>query len=104
MILPMQSADSVQVTLRFFDALRRLKALRVIRGKKSFTDRYGINRWNLNSLEKSPERDLLQLSWLTFLVRDYGVSADWLLTGSGSFLSSGSEPSGEPKPANDLQG
>lgn len=82
----MQSVESVKVACRFFLALRLLKEQRVIRGKKTFTDRYGINRWNMNSCEKDPSRDLFQLSWLTYLVRDYGVSARWLLLGEGAFL------------------
>ena len=48
----MQSVESVKVACRFFLALRLLKEQRVIRGKKTFTDRYGINRWNMNSCEK----------------------------------------------------
>ena len=77
----MQSVESVKVACRFFLALRLLKEQRVIRGKKTFTDRYGINRWNMNSCEKDPSRDLFQLSCLTYLVRDYVVSARWLLLG-----------------------
>jgi hypothetical protein len=79
----MQSNDSVRVVCRFFVALQLLKEFRVIRGKKSFTDRYGINRWNMNTCEREPSRDLFQVSWLSYLVRDYGVSPLWLLTGDG---------------------
>ena len=82
----MQSVESVKVACRFFLALRLLKEQRVIRGKKTFTDRYGINRWNMNSCEKDPSRDLFQLSWLTYLVRDYGVSARWLILGEDALL------------------
>jgi hypothetical protein len=58
----------------------------MIGGKKTFTDRYGINRWNLNTLQKEPQRDIFQAAWLAYLVRDYGVSAHWLLTGEGQPL------------------
>lgn len=81
----MNTPESQEVVRRFFEALYRLKADRRIRGKQTFTSRYGINRWNLNSLEKDVSRDIFQPSWLSFLVRDYGVSADWLLTGAGDF-------------------
>ena len=81
----MQNNDSQTVVKRFFIAIYQLKADKIIRGKQTFTRKYGINRWNLNTLEKEPERDIFQVAWLTYLVRDYGVSARWLLTGDGEF-------------------
>lgn len=81
----MQNADSQAVVRRFFDALRRLKDDRRIRGKQTFTRMYGIDRWNLNKLEKEPDRDIFQVAWLTHLVRDFDVSPMWLLTGFGDF-------------------
>ena len=79
----MQTSDSQQIVMRFFAALQRLKDDRRIRGKQTFTRRYGINRWNLNTLEKDMSRDIFQVSWLAYLVKDYGISAKWLLTGEG---------------------
>lgn len=79
----MQTEESQKVIRRFFEALYLLKDRKLIRGKQTFTNRYKINRWNLNTLEKEPERDMFQTAWLTYLVRDYGVSAVWLLTGEG---------------------
>lgn len=81
----MQNNDSQKVVARFFESIYRLKADKVIRGKQTFTRKYGINRWNFNTLEKEPERDIFQAAWLTYLVRDYNVSARWLLTGEGEF-------------------
>lgn len=82
---------------RFFSALDELRSRRLIRGKKTFCDRYGINRWNMNELQRDNTRTgLFHAEWLTFLARDYGVSADWLLTGSG-------EPLPKKKTANMLQ-
>jgi hypothetical protein len=79
----MQTTDSQKVISRFFQALYYLKSERVIRGKQTFTSRYGINRWNMNTLEKDLARDIFQTAWLTYLVNDYGISAEWLLTGKG---------------------
>jgi hypothetical protein len=81
----MQTKDSQLIVSRFFEALNRLKDEHRIRGKKTFTDRYGINRWNLNSLEKDMGRDIFQPAWLAYLVRDYDVSPKWLLLGEGDF-------------------
>lgn len=83
----MQTEDSQKIVGRFFEALYRLKDLGIIRGKKTFTERYGVNRWNLISLEKDHSRDIFQPAWLTYLVTGYGVSAEWLLTGQGDMLS-----------------
>ena len=78
--------ETINLVARFFDAIYQLIERRVIRGKKTFCDRYGINRWNFNTCEKTPESGMFKLSWLTYLVRDYGVSADWLLVGRGVAL------------------
>ena len=69
----MNTPESQEVVRCFFEALYRLKADRRIRGKQTFTPR------------KNVSRDIFQPAWLSFLVRDYGVSADWLLTGRGDF-------------------
>lgn len=85
----MQTEQSQTIVRRFFEAVHRLKADKVIRGKQTFTDRYGINRWNLNTLEKDVSRDIFQVAWLGFLVSDYKVSPYWLLVGEGAFYQDG---------------
>jgi hypothetical protein len=82
----MQTEHSQIIVKRFFEALQILKEKKIIRGKQTFTARYGINRWNMNTLEKEPERDIFQVAWLTYLVEDYNVSPTWLLTGKGEFF------------------
>lgn len=82
----MQTEDSQKVIKRFFEALELLKQKKIIRGKQTFTKRYGINRWNMNTLQKNTESDMFQTAWLTYLVRDYNISATWLLTGVGKPL------------------
>lgn len=82
----MQTEDSQKIVGRFFEALYRLKELGIIRGKKTFTEKHGVNRWNLITLEKDHSRDIFQPAWLAYLVDDYGVSSEWLLTGHGDFI------------------
>lgn len=82
----MQSATSQAVIRRFFVAVRTLIEQKRLRGIQTFTRRYGINRRNFLTLEKQPERDMFQLEWFTALVRDWGVSARWLLTGDGEMF------------------
>lgn len=81
----MNTPDSQIIVRRFFDALARLKADRVIRGKQTFTRRYGINRWNMNTLDKQPVSDIFQPAWLAYLADDYKVSPQWLIQGQGEF-------------------
>ena len=83
----MQTPDSQKVISRFFQALYYLKAQHIIRGKQTFTSKFEINRWNLNSLEKDMSRDIFQPAWLAYLVEEYNVSAEWLLTGRGDIMS-----------------
>jgi hypothetical protein len=79
----MTQQEHVLIVGRFFEALAWLEETRQIRGLKTFTDRYGINRRSLRRVQGSPETRSLKAAWLSFLVRDYGISAAWLLTGEG---------------------
>lgn len=90
----MQDIKSQEVTVRFFRAIEQLKFDKRIRGKQTLCRLYGINRRHLWILEHNPASDIMKLSWLTILVVDYGISADWLLTGRGSIyeLSSSLKP------------
>lgn len=83
--------DNVDIVVRFFEALERLITDGCIRGVKTFTDRYGINRWNLISLRDTAEEShgRFRSSWLQYLVRDFHVSPYWLLLGEGDFYSAG---------------
>lgn len=83
----MQTEDSQKIIKRFFEAVYHLKSLHIIRGKQTFTNRFGINRWNFNSLERDMSRDIFQTAWLAYLVDEYDVSAEWLLTGRGEIMS-----------------
>jgi hypothetical protein len=91
----MNTPDSVQVVSRFFEAIDTLKRDRVIRGLKTFSHRYGINDRNIWLQRREPERNIFQPSWLSYLVRDYAVSAEWLLLGEGDFYDAARKPAAD---------
>ena len=79
----MIDTNTVKIVMRFYEALDVLIANKKIRGVKTFTDKYEISRWNLNTVRKTPESGMFKLAWLSFLIVDFGVSAEWLMTGEG---------------------
>ena len=83
----MNNPESIEIIDRFFEALDFLIANKQIRGIKTFTERYGINRWNFNTVRKERHRDIFQLSWLSYMINDFGISAEWLMSGKGGMLS-----------------
>ena len=82
----MQTEDTQRIIKRFFQTLDFLKEAKVIRGRQTFTRMHGINRRNMNTAEKNPASDMFQTAWLTYLVEDFGISANWLLTGKGNMF------------------
>jgi hypothetical protein len=81
------SREGIEVTNRFFEAIDMLKAQKTIRGLQTFTTKYELNRWNVNTVKWNPEKSILKPEWMVYLVRDYNISADWLLTGRGGIFS-----------------
>ena len=79
------SQEGVAITKRFFLAIDRLKEEKKIRGLQTFTREYDINYWNINTVKKQPERSVLKPEWLYYLVKNYNVSSEWLITGRGDF-------------------
>lgn len=85
-----RNTDTIVIVERFFAAVDRLKADKVIRGTKTITNRYGMSRWNLLTIKRDMSLSgQFRPAWLMYLVRDYGVSAHWLLTGKGEFYQQG---------------
>ena len=80
------SDDGVAITKRFFEAIDALIASKRIRGIKTFTDEYGINRWNLIHVKDVPEKAVLKPELIAILVKDFNVSAEWLLVGRGQMF------------------
>ena len=75
------SPEGIAITKRFFEALDMLKAQKGIRGLLTFTKAHDINYWNINTVRSQPEASVLKPEWIVYLIRDYNISADWILLG-----------------------
>lgn len=85
------SEEGVAITNRFFMAIDMLSEARYLRGLQTFTNRYGLNRRNIMHIKDVPEKAVLKPELLVPLVRDYNVSAEWLLTGEGAVFKDGTD-------------
>lgn len=68
---------------RFYSALDAIIAKKDIRGVATYCRLNEIDRRNFIAQRKDPERGWFQLSWLQPMVKEYGINAEWLLTGMG---------------------
>lgn len=79
----MTQQEHIEIVGRFFEALEWLKETRRIRGLQTFARTCGVDRRSLRRLMADPEKYGLKVGWVVHLVRDYGINAQWLLTGEG---------------------
>lgn len=75
----MQAASDI--TLRFIEAFRASTTQRG--AANQFCTRNGIDRGVLYRLIREPEKHNLSAYWVACLVKDFGISADWVLLGKG---------------------
>ena len=77
---------SKQIMERFYSALDAIIESKKIRGVNTYCRLYEIDRRNFIAQRKDLDRGWFQVSWLQPMVREYGVSARWLLTGAGKMF------------------
>ncbi|HBG40211.1 MAG TPA: hypothetical protein DDW85_02205 [Porphyromonadaceae bacterium] len=73
---------------RFYSALDAIIAKKDIRGVATYCRLYDIDRRNFVAQRKDLDRGWFQISWLQPMVLDFGVNAEWLLTGRGRMFKS----------------
>lgn len=77
------SPTGVDITKRFFFALDYLKETKEIRGSKTFTNLYDIDRRNFLFVKKNPNTSVLKPEWIHYLAKEYNISLEWLFFGIG---------------------
>lgn len=73
------------ITDRFFEAFDDLVFTKKLSGRK-FCAAMDIDRRNFYKKAKDHSLGYLNPDWLAYLVKEYGVSARWLLTGDGGMF------------------
>lgn len=80
------------IQARFFEALRYLLSTGEIKSLSAFCRTYNLHRPKYQNLKTAaPEKPgngylLIDLDSLTYLARDFGVSSEWLLLGTGPMM------------------
>lgn len=78
--------ETKQIMVRFYSALDALIERKELKGVNTYCRLYNIDRRNLLAQKKDLDRVILQISWMQPIVKDFGVSGDWLLTGRGTMF------------------
>ncbi|MDR0864970.1 MAG: Bro-N domain-containing protein [Candidatus Symbiothrix sp.] len=75
--------SNAKIAERFFMVVDMLVAVKTIRGKQTFTTKYQINNRNFGRSREFPESKIFQPVWISYLMEDYGISGEWIMTGKG---------------------
>lgn len=88
--------EALEIQRRFFMALDLAISLGKVGSLSSFCGDHGLNRTKYSrirsTLDKPMEERLykvIDIDALSSICRDFGVSAEWLLTGKGKMLKNG---------------
>lgn len=82
----MHNPQSQEIVARFYEAIQYLINNGELRSMREFTEKYDILYSNFHKAMTDHARQVFQISWLTPLITDYSISANWLMTGSGSMV------------------
>lgn len=82
----MHTPQSQEIVARFYEAVQYLVNNGELRSLRDFTERYDILYSNFHKAMTDHSRQVFQIAWLTPLIADFSISANWLMTGSGSMV------------------
>lgn len=80
----MPTIDLIEITLRFSEAWNTATEKRG--SKNKFFEKYGIDKRNFYRALREMDKHNVDVSWIAAVVIEFGVSADWILTGRGEMV------------------
>lgn len=82
----MNNPESIQIIDRFYQSVNMLIAQGALKSKRAFAVNHNIERTSFSRCETEQESDRFQLIWITYLVTEYPISLEWIMTGKGGML------------------
>lgn len=78
------SEDTIAIMERFFQAFQTSLDNKLIKNTSQFCMTNNFDKRHFYAQRKDLGRGFFEVGWLVPLIRDCGVSANWLLTGKGT--------------------
>lgn len=78
------SDDTISIMERFFQAFQTSLDNKLIKNISAFCTSNNIDKRHFYAQRKDLGRGFFEVGWLIPLIRDCGVSSNWLLTGKGT--------------------
>lgn len=82
------SETTIGIMSRFFQAFDAARENKRIRNVEKFCSENGIDKRHLYAQRQELSKGYFEVGWLVPMIRDYGVSSAWLLTGVGEMFNS----------------
>lgn len=82
----MVSPEGQKITARFFEAVDTLISMKRLRGLNTLSNEIGLGGGNMRKIKRLPAIYTLKPEYIHYIVVEYGVSAKWIITGSGKML------------------
>jgi hypothetical protein len=80
------SKEEIEIIGRFYEVLDYLLETKKVKSYYDFAIKYDIPRNSLTVLKAEPTRNLFRARWVTILLRDFNVSADYIFLGEGDMF------------------
>ena len=77
---------SIDICNRFFAAVETLRVQKKIRGTETLARLWGTSAFAMKWSKNHPDEKRLKVEYIYYMVRDYGVSLEWLFFGRGEMF------------------